>query len=183
VGDHDRAGRHHAAARERHAEALAPPLGGHDGVVADLDRRMFFELLTGLGAQVPGRRVSLAEQPADRVDHRVRRRSGVQHHHAAPRPAEHQRGAQASGPAADDQHVDDGPLGEADDSCAVVDGGGHGDVGSDPSQAPESSVRVLRASRCRLRKLRRTAPVHMRGITVFSRGRLPCPIPYSAGGM
>ena len=105
VGEHDRVGADGRPVRRPHHEAIADPLGVLDGAVAELDVRMLLELTPPAVAQVRRLHPVMPEQPADTLGHGVRRPVVIHHEHPLPRPAKHERGAQARGPAADDHRV------------------------------------------------------------------------------
>ena len=73
--------------------------------MTDLDVRMLLELTPPAAPQVRRLHPIVPEQPADALGHGVRRPVVVDHEHALVRPAQHERRAQARGPAADDHGV------------------------------------------------------------------------------
>ena len=105
VGQHDRVGAHGRPVRRRDDEPVADPLGVLDGAMAELDVRMLLRAGAARFAQVRRLHPIMPEQPADTLGDGVRRPVVVHHEHALARPAQHERRAQARGPAADDHGV------------------------------------------------------------------------------
>jgi len=91
--------------RRRHYEPIRRRLDVLDGAMTDVDVRMFLELPPPAAPQVRRLHAIVAEQPADALGHGVRRPVVVDHEHAPVRPTQHERRAQARGPAADDRGV------------------------------------------------------------------------------
>ena len=73
---------------------------------AQLDRRERSELRAAGGIELSGARAVLAEQAADRVRRAVARLTGIHDERAHSCTAEHERGGEAGGRAADDEGVD-----------------------------------------------------------------------------
>ena len=72
---------------------------------AHLDARVAGQLGAAIRVEVGRRPAVVAEEAADAVGHAVALPAGVEHQRAAARPAEHQGGAEAGGPTADDDAV------------------------------------------------------------------------------
>ena len=85
---------------------------------------MLRELTPPALAQVRRPHPVMAEQPADTLGHGVRRPVVVHHEHPLPRPAQHQRRAQARGPAAHDHGV----VRRGAPGVEVMEAVGHGEV-------------------------------------------------------
>jgi hypothetical protein len=79
--------------------------------LAHVHGRVLGQLLAPGSPQLRGCDAVVAEQPADAVRNAVGGAAGVDHEHVAARAAEHEGGAQARGPSADDEGVEDGRAG------------------------------------------------------------------------
>jgi hypothetical protein len=115
-------GAHRRAFRRPHEETVPDPLGVRYGAVTDLDVRMLLELTLPALAQVRRLDPIMPEQPADTLRYGVRRPVVIHHEHPLARPAEHERRAQARGPATHD----DGVVRRAAPCIEVEDPVGHG---------------------------------------------------------
>jgi hypothetical protein len=121
VGEHDRGSAHGRPVRRRDDEPVAGRLDVADGAVTELDVRVLPELAPPAVAQVGRLHAIVPEQAADALGHGVRRPVVVHDEHALPRAAEHERRAQARGPAADDHRV----VRRAAQGVEVMEAGGH----------------------------------------------------------
>jgi hypothetical protein len=91
-------------ARDRDRHAVGVGLDVEHQRVDDLDVRELAQLAAAGALQRRGRAAEVQEA-ADRAHHRVRRAVGVHDEHALPGAPEHERGAEARGPASDDHDV------------------------------------------------------------------------------
>jgi hypothetical protein len=88
-----------------HDEPVRSPLGVLDGAMTEFDVRMLRELTPPAVPQVRRLHPVMTEQPADALGNGVRGPVVVDHEHPLPRPAQHERRAQARGPAAHDHGI------------------------------------------------------------------------------
>lgn len=93
-----------------------------DGATTKFDVRMLLELTLPAAAQLRGSDPILPEEPADTLRHGVRRPAVIDHEHPLPRPAEHERRAQARGAATHDH----GLVGRLAAGVEVMQTVGHG---------------------------------------------------------
>jgi hypothetical protein len=114
-------GAHGRPVRRPHHEQIPAAPGVLDGAMTDLDVRVLPELTLPALTQVRRLHPVMPEQPADALGNGVRRPVVVHHEHPLPRPAQHERRAQARRPTAHDHRI----VRRGTPGIEVMEAGGH----------------------------------------------------------